>query len=160
MINYDTIEIDYKSINIISIGNVVYFNSSVWKIYDIENNMLYLKSPLKENIGVPMDDVTPIILTPEIMHMCGFLLVSTEYSPQYYIGKDLIQTKTEYHLFNDKFDIDMKLNIVMDYKLKEDQYFIDSINEINENSTNLLFLHQIQNLFKKYYNFELIDIES
>jgi hypothetical protein len=160
MTNYDTIDIDYKSINVISIGNVVYFNFSVWKIYDIENTMLYLKSPLKENIGVPIDDITPIILTPEIMYMCGFLLISTEYSPQYYIGKDLIQTKTEYHLFNDKFDIDMKLNIVMDYKLKEDQYFIDSINDINENSTNLLFLHQIQNLFKLYYKFELIDIEA
>lgn len=159
--SYDPVDIDYQSINRISIGNVVYFQSTIWQIYDIEDDMLYMRSARRENMGVPKSEITPILLTPEIMMLCGFTIAGQESEPQYYIGKDIIQTKTQYVLYKDfpSVTVDMKLNIVMSYKLDKDQYVIDTINKIETSDSNLLYLHQVQNMFKQIYSFELFEIE-
>lgn len=153
---YDELEINYDNINYLKINNLVYFQSKIWKIYEIDDSMLYLSNPSSNNIGVPISEINTILITPEIMELCGFDINSVEDDLTYFIGKDIIQTKITYNLFNDEFGVDIKLTVVNDYDFINDEYFINSLyNEDGE----LIWLHQIQNLFKEIYNFELIDIE-
>ncbi len=161
MSDYNTVDIDFQSINNIGIGNVVYFQNTIWQIYDIEDDMIYIKSPGRTDMGVPKDEITPILLSPEIMMLCGFTISSQDSTPQYHIGVDIIQTKTQYTLYKEfsNFVIDMKLNVVMNYKLKDDEYFIDTISSLDTNDTNLIWLHQVQNMFRSLYKFELFEID-
>ena len=39
---YDDVEIDFNKINNLKINNLIYFQSKIWKIYEIENDILYL----------------------------------------------------------------------------------------------------------------------
>lgn len=158
--SYDNVEINYTRINDIRINSLVYFKSSIWKIYDIENDVLYLTNPTKENIGVLIEEIHPIIITQEVMELCGFNIISQEDEPLYYIGKNIIQTKTIYSLKNEQFNVDIKLKVVLDYKFDENNNLtIDTLNLISKDDKSLKYLHQIQNIFKDLYNFELIDID-
>lgn len=156
---YNNVEIDYKKINNIRINSLVYFKSTIWKIYDIDNDVLYLTNPSKENIGVLMNEIHPIIITPDIMELCGFKINSIEDEPLYYIGKNIIQTKTIYSLLNNEFGVDIKLKVIMNYELDDDNNLsLNKLSEISQDDTSLKYLHQVQNIFKDLYKFELIDI--
>ena len=159
IMTYDEIEIDYLSINHLRINNLIYFQSKIWKINEIDDFMLYLSNPSSNDIGVPISEINAILITPEIMSMCGFLVYEIEDTPQYYIGKDSIQTKITYQLFNEEFGIDIMLKVIMNYKLKNDEYFMEVLDVLDKGDKKLLWLHQIQNLFKDIYKFELIDID-
>lgn len=157
---YDNIEINYTKINDIRTNNLVYFQSKIWKIYDFEGDVVYLTSPNKENIGVLNSEILPIIINQEIMELCGFKVTSNEDEPLYYIGKNIIQTKTVYTLINKEFDVDLKLKIVMNYELDTNNNFsLNTLSEISKDDKSLKYLHQVQNIFKDMYNFELIDID-
>ena len=157
--NYDAIDIDYEKINEIRINNLVYFNESIWKIYDIENDVLYLTNPDKKNVGALKKEISPVLITTDTMELCGFTICSIEDDNQYFIGNDIIQTKIIYHLLKPAFDIALKFKIVTDYKLdKNNQFVLANMNEIDPSEKKLRWLHQIQNIFIDYYKFELIEI--
>lgn len=154
--HYDKIEINYDDISHLKLNNLVYFQSKIWKIYEIDDLMLYLSNPSSENVGVPICEINTILITPEIMELCGFTINSVEDSLDYFIGKDIIQTQITYNLYNEEFGVDIKLKVINDYDFINDEYFINSLqNEDDE----LIWLHQVQNLFKEIYKFELIDID-
>ncbi len=157
---YDNVEIEYSKINDIRIGNLVYFKSIIWQVYDFEDDTVYLLSPNKENIGVLNTEILPILISPEVMELCGFKVFSNEDEPLFYIGKNEIQTKTVYTLKNSEFNIDLKLKVIMNYAIDANNNFIiNTLNEISNDDKSLKYLHQVQNIFKDMYKFELIVID-
>ena len=156
---YDPISIDYSKVNNIRINNLVYFNQTIWKIYDIENDVLYLKNPDKSNVGALKNEISPVLITTDIMELCGFAVFSIEDDNQYYIGKDIIQTKVVYQLKKPQYDIDLKFKIVTDYKLdKNNQFILANIGEVDLAEKKMRWLHQVQNAFFDLYKIELVDI--
>jgi len=156
---YDPISIDYSKVNDIRINNLVYFNETIWKIYDIENDVLYLTNPEKLNVGALKNEISPVLITTDIMELCGFTVFSMEDDNQYYIGKDIIQTKVVYQIKKPQYDIDLKFKIVTDYKLDENnQFILANMSEIDPVEKKMRWLHQVQNAFFDLYKMELVDI--
>lgn len=157
MENYNSVEIDFDELNELRINNFIYFNSEIWKIYDIDHDLklFYLSSPEKPNVGVPFDEVMYIPINDEVMEICGFIEISNDSSPIYYENDAYVQTKVEYAFYNKTHNIDMVLDIVSNYDIINGDLLINEL----EASYTFVWLHQIQNMFYNILGVELIDME-
>lgn len=153
----ESIKIDFDDINQIKVDNIVNYGSGVYTIYDIEDNILYLKNPDNENIGVPITSIRPILLSDKIMELCGFEI---EYEPELKERNgNVIQSKTSYRIINTELGIDMSVVIIIDYEWDSNEMFlIDTLDKLDKKSKKIKWLHQLQNVFKSIYGIELITI--
>jgi hypothetical protein len=150
-------KIDFDDINKIKIDNIVNYLGNIYTIYDIEDDILYLKTPDNSNLGVPLSEIRPILLTDKVMELCGFNLI--EEPTTKYIGQTLVQTKTPYRLFKEEYGIDMSVIIVIDYEWEEnDMFLVKTFDKIDQSDKKVRWLHQIQNIFKSIYGIELVSI--
>lgn len=150
-------EINFDDINKIKIDNIVNYLGNVYTIYDIEDDILYLKTPDNSNLGVPLSEIRPILLTDKVMEMCHFELL--EEPTHKYMGDSLIQTKTPYRLINEEYGIDITVVIIIDYEWEDDDMFlVKTFDKIDSSEKKIRWLHQLQNVFKSIYGIELISI--
>lgn len=148
--------LDFKEINVLSIGNIVQYMSDVYSIYDMDDSLIYLCNVDLCNIGIPVSEIRPVLVSDMVMDVCDFVIESVPET--IYIGDKLISVRTDYALNVNKFDIDFKISIVIDYD-NNDPFLVNTFDKIDQGETKVKYLHQIQNIFKHYYNFELITLE-
>lgn len=152
-------KIDFENINKIKIDNIVNYLGNVYTIYDIEDSILYLKNPDNSNIGVPLTEIRPILLTDKVMEMCGFDLIEDPTTT--YVGNTLVQTKTPYRLIKEEYGIDISVIIVIDYEWEDnDTFLIKTFDKIDKSDKKVRWLHQIQNIFTSIYGIELISLSN
>ena len=151
-------DINFLEINELKHGNMVQYNSNPYTIYDIDNNLIYLKSPDLKNIGIPFNLLRPILLTDNVMLACQFEL---KQEPEtIYIGVDLIQTKTTYELKKNDFGINFKVNVIIDYNEDNNPYLVKTFDKINNNDSSIKYLHQIQNIWYNEYKFQFLEVTN
>lgn len=151
-------EIKFNEINPLSIGNIVQYNSEPYTIYDIdESGLVYLNNPDVKNIGIPESKIRPILITIQVMDTCNFKIESEP--EKIFIGDKLIQVRTDYLLKENKFDIDFKISVFTDYD-NDDPFLVNTFDKIDKGEEKIKYLHQVQNVFKKIYNFEMVSIEK
>lgn len=149
--------VEYKEINQLKIGNIVQYKQNVYSIYDMEDNgMVYLNNPDFKNIGIPESEIKPIMITDHVMKECKF---SMESEPEkIFIGDKLNQVRTNYFLKENDWGIDFKVCIVTDYN-QDDPFLVQTFDKIDKGEEKIKYLHQVQNIFKHFFNFELVTLE-
>jgi hypothetical protein len=149
--------VEYKEINQLKIGNIVQYQQNVYSIYDMEDNgMVYLNNPDLKNIGIPESEIKPIAITDNVMNECKFSLESEP--EKIYIGDKLNQVRTNYVLKENEWGIDFKVCIVTDYN-QDDPFLVKTFDKIDKGEEKVKYLHQVQNIFKHFFNFELVTLE-
>lgn len=143
-------EIKYSLINPFKIGNLIKYNNIAYTIYDIDENdeLIYINNPELNNIGLPYSEISPLTCSKEMMNVCSFNAIENSIE---IINKegDLIETTELYKLNNDQIDFTVKIyNKYLNNKL-----IID-----NKLENKIKYIHQVQNIFKHFFNIELIKI--
>jgi len=149
--------VEYKKINPLQIGNIVQYQQNVYSIYDMEDNgMIYLNNPDYKNIGIPESEIKPVLITDQVMNACKFTLESEP--EKIFIGDKLNQVRTNYILKENEWGIDFKVCIVTDYN-EDDPFLVKTFDKIDKGEEKIKYLHQVQNIFKHFFNFELVTLE-
>jgi len=149
-------KIEFNNINFLKLGNLVQYNGEIYSIYDMDDNLVYLNNSELNNIGIPISEIKPVLITDLVMDACDFRIDSEP--ENIFLGDKLIQVRTNYALKQNKFDIDFKICIIIDYT-EPDPFLVKTFDKIDKGEHKIKYLHQIQNIFKHYYNFELITLE-
>jgi hypothetical protein len=121
-----------------------------------DNGMVYLNNPDLKNIGIPESEIKPIAITDNVMNECKFSLESEP--EKIYIGDKLNQVRTNYVLKENEWGIDFKVCIVTDYN-QDDPFLVKTFDKIDKGEEKVKYLHQVQNIFKHFFNFELVTLE-
>lgn len=145
-------QIKFDQITNIQPGNIIQYDKIPYTIYDIDKNLVYLKNPELKNIGIPINKIFPILATDDILINCNFSIIDK--LNHYDKNNILLQSKTTYKLNN---ELDFKVSIIIDYDIPYND-IIKPINSIEYFDNKIKYLHQIQNIFKLFYNSELIII--
>ena len=148
--------IEYNKINQLEIGNLIQYNKEIYSLYDLDDKLLYLNNPDLKNIGIPESEIRPVLLTEHVMNTCNFEL--TAEPENFYLGKDLVQVRTNYSLKPNKWKIDFKVTIVSDYN-DPDPFLVNTFDKIDKGEQKIKYLHQVQNIFKHFFEFELVTID-
>lgn len=149
-------DFEFHIINELKIGNMVQYNLNPYSIYDMDEKLVYLSNVDLKNIGIPFSELKPILITDQVMDACEFKIESEPET--IFIGDKLIEVKTKYKLKENDLKIDFKICIVMDYT-EDDPFLIKTFDKIDKDEKKIKYLHQVQNIFKHYYDFELIKME-
>lgn len=148
--------IEYDKINQLEIGNLVQYNSNIYSLYDIDDKLLYLNNPDLKNIGIPKSEIRPVLLTDQVMITCNFELVGEP--ENIYIGDKLVQVRTVYSLKQNEWNIDFKVTIIVEYD-DLDPFLVQTFDKIDKGENKVKYLHQVQNIFKHFFGFELVTID-
>ena len=116
-------KIKFSDINDIKIGNIIQYKNIPYTIYDIDNNLIFLKNPDLKNIGIPINEILPILATDDVLQSCNFIILD---KLDYHCNNTLLQSKTLYKLNN---DLDFKISVIIDYDVSYNT-IIKPINEI------------------------------
>ena len=150
-------KIEFSEINPLKIGNLVQYDSNVYSIYDMDAGLIYLNNPDFKNIGIPEDKIKPVVINDMVMNTCNFTLQSEP--ERIFIGEKLVQVRTDYSLKENKWNIDFKVCVFIDYEQDEDPFLVKTFDKINKNEEKIKYLHQVQNIFKHFFGFELVSLE-
>ena len=149
--------VEFSKINKLQIGNIVQYNTDVYSIYDMdEMGLIYLNNPDLKNIGIPESKIKPVVIIDHVMDACNFKLLAEP--EKIFVGDKLIQVRTTYTLLENKWGIDFKVCIVTDYN-EEDPFLVRTFDKIDKGEEKVKYLHQVQNIFKHFFNFELVTLE-
>lgn len=148
--------VEYNKINILKIGNFIQYKNNVYTIYDIDDGLIYLNNPDFENIGIPESKIKPVLITDNVMTTCNFNLQAEP--EKIFIGNKLIQVRTNYHLNDNQWNIDFKICIITDYD-NNDPFLVRTFDKIDKGEEKVKYLHQVQNIFKHFFKFELVSLE-
>lgn len=149
-------KIEFNKINFLKFGNMVQYELNPYTIYDMDDKLIYLNSIELKSIGIPESEIRPILITDLVMDACDF---SIESEPEkIFVGAKLIEVRTDYTLRQNKFNIEFKISIVVDHS-EPDPFLAKTFDKIDKGEEKVRYLHQVQNIFKHFYNFELITIE-
>jgi hypothetical protein len=148
--------IRYSDINRLAVNNLVQFNGSVFSIYDMEDDLVYLNNSDLNRIGIPYTEIRPILLSEHVMNACSFTL--RDKPSTVYVGEDLIEARMDYVLRHDKLDVDFAVSIVKTY-YEDDLLLVKTVAELNDENRRIMYLHQVQNIFRMTYGFELLRLE-
>lgn len=149
--------VEFSKINKLQIGNIVQYNTDVYSIYDMdEMGLIYLNNPDLKSIGIPESKIKPVVIIDHVMDACNFKLLAEP--EKIFVGDKLIQVRTTYTLLENKWGIDFKVCIVTDYN-EEDPFLVRTFDKIDKGEEKVKYLHQVQNIFKHFFNFELVTLE-
>lgn len=149
--------VEFSKINKLQIGNIVQYNTDVYSIYDMdEMGLIYLNNPDLKSIGIPESKIKPVVIIDHVMDACNFKLLAEP--EKVFVGDKLIQVRTTYTLLENKWGIDFKVCIVTDYN-EEDSFLVRTFDKIDKGEEKVKYLHQVQNIFKHFFNFELVTLE-
>jgi hypothetical protein len=149
--------VEFSKINKLQIGNIVQYNTDVYSIYDMdEMGLIYLNNPDLKSIGIPESKIKPVVIIDHVMDACNFKLLAQP--EKIFVGDKLIQVRTTYTLLENKWGIDFKVCIVTDYN-EEDPFLVRTFDKIDKGEEKVKYLHQVQNIFKHFFNFELVTLE-
>lgn len=151
-------ELKYIEINDICTNNFVQYDNNIYSIYDMDSVLVYLTNPELPNIGVPMSKLRPIILSDNVMNVCGFNMICEPHIV--YVGNDIVKTKTSYTFKpkHNKTNVDFKVTLVRDYDKDNDPFLVKALDQIDKTDTNIKYLHQVQNIYRMTYNNELLKL--
>jgi len=122
-----------------------------------ENGVLvYLNNPDLKNIGIPKSEIKPVIITDQVMDACKFTIESEP--EKIFIGDRLTQVRTNYVLMDNEWAVDFKVCILTDYN-DDDPFLARTFDKIDKGEEKIKYLHQVQNIFKHFFNFELVTLE-
>jgi len=148
--------VEFNKINPLCIGNIVQYKKNPYSIYDMDDGLVYLNNPDTKNIGIPESEIRPVLVTDMVMDACKFKLESEP--ERIFVGEKLIQVRTNYILIDTKLGIDFKICIITDYN-EDDPFLVKTFDKIDKGEKKIKYLHQVQNIFKHFFNFELITLE-
>jgi hypothetical protein len=151
-------KIKYEEINKICVGNFVQYNGNVYTVYDMEEDLIYLDNPDLQKIGIPYSKIRPILLNPHVMSTCCFRIDGQPYV--IYSGTNKVKTFTKYVLDRERFkDFDFSVSVEIEYDMEKDiALVIDTLTELDPNMTKIQFLHQVQNVFRQVYGYNLLEL--
>lgn len=148
--------VEFQQINPLRIGNIVQYGKNPYSIYDMDEGLVYLNNPDMKNIGIPESEIRPVLVTDHVMDACKFKLESEP--ERIFVGERLTQVRTNYKLIDTALGIDFKICIITDCD-DEDPFLVKTFDKIDKGETKIKYLHQVQNIFKHFFDFELITIE-